>query len=133
MKKNLFIAMAILFTYTINAQDTEKRYNFAYTISDSCNDSKVVYFSPIVSCTVPHLWFDNEESQLKRKWQKKVFANYKLKTYCFYKEAWVWKSYGKVDEQRDKTIAEFRNRGYKVYANYTFGFHYVSAYEESKN
>ena len=126
MKKTLIIAVVILLSNVVNAQ--KKEFNFSYTVAGSnCPGEKAIYFSPLVSCIIEDDTRDADiqEGHLENKWEKKVFANYTLKTYCYDTEAWVWDSYGAADEKRDETIAEYKALGYKVYSNFIFGFHFT--------
>jgi len=123
MKKTLIIAVAVLCINVLNAQ---KKYNFAYTIDrGSLDRGGSVFFSPVVSANVEDNRHDLEKFNLKRKWEKKVFTNYTLKTDRFKTHSWVWNSFGKADEKRDKMIANFKRMNYKVHSMYLFGFHYV--------
>ncbi|SDS09582.1 hypothetical protein SAMN05216503_1965 [Polaribacter sp. KT25b] len=124
-----------LATYTVNAQKHIKKFNFAYIESDyrgTCQGLDVVYFSPVVSYK-----FDSydgiivkgkqeylQENEMADKWKSKCINHYQFNyDNCMTPNHWVWdKSFNDVDKKRDNMIKDYKNRGYKVYVNHSFGF-----------
>jgi hypothetical protein len=135
MKKINLILLMLLFAISANsyAQDNLKYYTYSTYISSStfnnCTGEKVVYFSPITNYTLKDDYRISDEMEIEgakiaRRWENKIEANYNInKDYCYNSKTSYWeKSYNEIDSVRDEWIKFYKDQGYKVYSNYTFGF-----------
>ena len=116
-----------------NAQDNLTQYTYSIYISNSssqtCVSERIAYFSPIITHKFEddYRLFDQKKvvgSQLATRWKNKVSVHFNInKDYCYAHTTDYWeKSFTKIDAVRDKWMKFYKDSGYKIYSNYTFGF-----------
>lgn len=125
----LLTVLAVNAFVSTSAKAQEKKetlYNFAYTYPDTRFDNpKVVFVSPVVRCELDESDIDHEGSNnLDSRWEEKVRANFDLDGMLMVYDAWLWRDRGDVEEERDETIIQFKDEGYRVYHRYYFSFYY---------
>jgi len=120
--KMVFIALAMVIlgaTFSANAQETKKKYAFAYATWSYDYSQKLLYITPVVTgkCIYKSYYSSYECPQvasLSLQWHAK-FKTIVEKSFQFKEETTLWgDDYDKTDEYRTEFIGRYKQSGYTI-------------------